>query len=262
MSRWVTISIGLLAAIYAVCLFTGALRTVDLRRAEAERDSFGEGERLTLDPLALRQGESSRTRELRMGHAHLRQSCDASRCEVFAGFAGQGYRLLASYPQGQRMELRNRGGEVELARLGWFSNWRRPPSASPWWLGAATSGLLLLALLFGRLASLGRWLAELRHARPVRVRVDGSLFFLDGRERGPARPTTPLPEGDGCALFSLAAPQGETYREGAEERWVTIAGLPEAHRAAAQRWRGACEAGLVVLFGSAILVCGGLTWLG
>ncbi|RZO49104.1 MAG: hypothetical protein EVA89_35950 [Sandaracinaceae bacterium] len=260
MSRWVTLLLVLTAPVYGASLLNGALRTVDALRAEAERPRFAMGTRITLESPPLEEGQERRVRELRVGAGRVRQSCDGARCELFAG-AGEGFRLLASYPRGQSIELWDHEGEIEMARVGHLPRWTSPPSPSTWWFAAGMSGLLLLALLGARMMGLASWLADLRHARPVRVRADGTLFFLDGRERGPARPSTPLPEGDGCALFSLDAPRGEAYREGAEERWVVIAGLPDAHRSAALRWRGVCEASLAIGIGAAILTCAWVTWI-
>jgi hypothetical protein len=245
-----------LAVVYATSLGIASLASIRESWTRASPDA----PRIVLSPLTpLDHHGESRTVETRVEGMRVRRLCADGRCELLAG-EGDGFALLASYPDDRYVELQA-GPRVSLRDVGELRAQARPvladlASVAPGlWLVTGLLGFATMLILFARQAAIERDLELVARGRPAVVDEDGRLRFLDDAMPQAAHIVRALKPGPAVGLFPATwNPQTRsTYRAHEEPTWFAVEGDRDALIAA---HGGARAATTTVLTGLALLTVG------
>lgn len=181
MSRWGSILVGGSFAVF--CIATAAFIGGELARERGARRALG------------RIGEGAHVETIVDGSRFVRMCADG-RCQLLAGEVdAQGYPILASYRQSDRVCV-GAGPVVEVRADASPCSGASGPS--PWYVIVPL--FVLLMALWQRSAALHYRRERFEHARPAVALDDGSIVFADG-ERGTS--TRPLAAGPVTALHRV-----------------------------------------------------------
>lgn len=247
-----------LAAVYAVSLGTASLASIRASWSGATTSR----PRIVLSPLPRLGAGESRTVDTRVGDLRVRRLCADGRCELLAG-EGDGYALLASYPEDRYVELRD-GPRVSVRELGEIRAQARPlladlaSVATALWLLTGLLGFAVLMILMARYAAIEQDLGMVTRGRRAAVMDDGKLRFLDDALPHTALSTRPLSPGPAVGLCASTwnPSTKSTYRAHEEPTWLAVEGdrdtLLTAH-AGARAATAAVLTGLTLLTIGAVL---------